>query len=149
MTIMLYFRVESLFKSAKLRKFLEIGDCTIFEEKTNFIHGCPEFSDVTWLKKDLNSSLPVGQLALKFCLQVQVLHVHEVCSYNDLTGRWVMLDLLSTGQLSMKSYLSGRKTYLPQKNRRIKFTLKNWPLRAPPVFWQGVTCQHCDVPRQA
>ena len=41
----------------------------------------------TWLKKDLNSSLPVGQVALKFCLQVQVLHVHVLCSYNDLTGR--------------------------------------------------------------
>ena len=70
MPIVLYFRVERLqitvcSKSAKLWKTLEIRDCVIFEEKTNFIRDCPGFSEA---QKNSNSSLPVGQAALKFCM---------------------------------------------------------------------------------
>ena len=60
-------------------------------------------------ERNLNSSLPLGQVALKFCCPGQVL----VCSFNDLVCRW-LADPLNIGQVRMKSYLPRRRIYLSQ-----------------------------------
>ena len=63
--------------------------------------------DRAGFKRNLNSNLPLGQVALKFCCPLQVL----VCSFMDLVGRW-LADPLSIGQVRMKSYLPRKRIYL-------------------------------------
>ena len=55
------------------------------------------------LKKNLNSSLPLGQAALKFCSP-------WVYFFSYLVGN--MPGPLPNGQVRMKSYLPVRKVYL-------------------------------------
>ena len=86
-------------------------------------------------KRNLNSSLPLGQVALKFCCPGQVL----VCSFNDLVCRW-LADPLNIGQVRMKSYLPRRRIYLSHTTGalhtcqwQIHLTLY---IRHPPFFPQ-------------
>jgi len=64
-------------------------------------------------KKKLNSSLPLGQVALKFCLPGLVF----ICSFNDTVDRRLP-DPLPIRQIRIKSYLPRGKIYLSQTTRR-------------------------------
>ena len=93
------------------------------------------------LEKNLNSSLPFGQVALKFCLpwaSVRLLFL-RFSWQDDLPGT------LPIGQVRMKSDLSDRKIYLSQTTGRHFFRalFVSWALPIRVQVRVGVTSVFC------
>ena len=84
----------------------------IFDPNRVYIQG-PSASCAFKKVERRNSSLPLRQVTLKFCLPWKVL----ICSFNYLIDRWLAWSL-AIRQVRMKSYLPRRKIYLSHMTRQ-------------------------------